>query len=99
MKGFPEHVEGSMEPWYQKVDAALAKAKLARTPSAILEVLGEPESIFEGRDDDRRQDDNAPIDQRFVILVYRDPYRKRIQYRFESVYGRYIVFSKSFSAA
>ncbi len=101
MKGFPEHVDGPMGPWYQKVNAAIGRAKAAKTVAEIREILGEPDDTIGVPDNDRRQDANSPIDPRYpaVILVYRDPYRKRVEYRFDVSNGRVIGFSKTSYAA
>ena len=96
MKAFPEQVEGPMGPWYQKINASIAKAKLAKTPAEIREILGEPSEAVDIPDDNRRRHANAPIDARYPerILVYRDPYRTHIEYRFEVSNGRVIGFTK-----
>ncbi len=101
MKGFPEVVEGPMGPWYQKVNAAVAKVKRGKAMREVLEILGEPDETIKVSDDDRREDADSPIDPRNpeLILVYRDPYRKRIKYRFGISNGRVITLSKARYAA
>jgi len=69
MKGFPEHVEGPMGPWYQKVNAAVAKVTRGKTVPQIREILGEPDETIEVPDDDRRQDADSPL-----ILGIRNSY-------------------------
>ena len=101
MRDFPETVGGPMGPWYQKVNAAIAKVTRGKTVPEVLEILGEPDETIKVPDDDRRQDSDSPIDPRYpeVILVYRDPYRKRIKYRFDISKGRVIGFTKARYAA
>jgi hypothetical protein len=101
MKGLPERVEGPMGRWYQKVNALIAKAKAAKTVAEVREILGDPDETIDVPNEDRRQDKNSPIDPRYpgLILVYRDPYRKRIKYRFDVSNGRIIGFSKAMYAA
>lgn len=88
-----------MGPWYQKVNAAIAQAKLAQTEAELRQVLGEPNETIAVPDDDRIPDGETTIDPRYPerILVYRDPYRSRIAYRFDLSQGRVIGFSKAFS--
>jgi hypothetical protein len=101
MKDFPKQVKGPMGPWYQKVNASIEKARLAKTPLEIRGFLGEPDNTIEVPDDDRRQNANSPIDPRDpeLILIYRDPYRPRVEYRFGISNGRVIGFTKVRHAA
>ncbi len=101
MKGFPKHVEGPMGPWYQRVNAAVAKVTRGKTVPQIRDILGEPDETIEVPDDDRRQDADSPVDPRYpeLILVYYDPYRKRIRYKFDISNGRVIGFTKARYAA
>ena len=91
MKGFPEQVEGPMGPWYQKVNAALAKARLAKTLPDLRGLLGEPDEVLDGDEEDRRKNANDPRYPEF-IWVYLDPYRRGIEYHFNVAGGR-VMFS------
>lgn len=101
MKGFPKQVEGPLGSWYQKVNASIEKAMLAKTPLELREILGEPDNTIDVPDDDRRANANSPIDPRNpgLIFVYRDPYRPRVEYKFGISNDRVVGFTKVKHAA
>ena len=101
MKGFPKEVEGPMGPWYQKVNASIEKARLAKTLFELREILGEPDDSIDVPDDDRCENANSPIDPRHprLIFVYRDPYRLRVEYKFGISNDRVVGFMKVRHAA
>jgi len=96
MKGFPEHVEGPMGPWYQKVNAAVAKVTRGKTVPQIREFSASQTKPLKSP---TMTDDRTPI--RPLILGIRNSYSciailpKRIRYKFDISNGRVIAFSKA----
>lgn len=96
MRGFPQQVGGPMGPWYQRVNATIRKAQTSGNVDQLREVLGEPDQIEMVANDDRRESEDAPIDERYPaeFWIYIDPYRRRIQYRFGISEDRIVEISK-----
>jgi hypothetical protein len=92
MKGFPQTVEGPLGPWYQKVNAAVAKAQAATSADQLRHILGDPDQIDHVEDDAQRESPDAPIDdcEAAEYWVYLDPYRPRFRYQFGISKGRIV---------
>lgn len=95
VKGFQQQVDGPMGPWYQKVNAAVRRAKDARTVEELRDILGEPDHI-EIVHNEWRESEDAPVDERYLSQAweYVDPYRPRFHYTFDISLGRVVGTSR-----
>lgn len=96
MKGFPEHPDGPMGPWYRKVNERIREAMACSSAEELVELLGPPDrkdpaghsltpsAVFERLGSMFRfQDMNAE-----TVLTFVDPYRPKIRYRFSVAGGQ-----------
>jgi len=98
VKGFPATADGAAGSPMQAVNAAIAKAKNAASETEVRATLGEPDEVIAVPEDERRRDEDGAVEPRYParILVYHDPYRPRIRYRFGVTDGRIVEYSKTF---
>lgn len=96
MKGFPQHVDGPLGPWFKKVRAAVAVVRVGDSRERVVDVLGVPDEIqhdavsaggqLQGLLENVAGGDTAirygDKEPFPETLVYRDPYRPRKRYAF-----------------
>ncbi len=96
MKGFSVTANGTPGPRYRKVNEAIAEAAACSEVTALIERLGEPDTVDDGGDVRTPSQHMAELGSRFRfddeeaewVLTWIDPYRPRRHYRFAISAGR-----------